>query len=123
MDPNKDSKSNKPENHEEDFFSYAKANAKDMIAYVLMVLGLILMFFNTLYGGLLIGIVSGLYFSREIVKLWAEREAFLDRHGLVHCVILGGLILGLFIAAPAIFIGAALVIVLKLLLMADEGKK
>src|ERR1700753_1440744 len=81
----------------EDFYTYAKSNIRDMIAYALMVIGIILLFFQPIYGGLLIGIVAGVYFSKEILNWIETYPQFLEDYGLVRSVVLGGLLLALFI--------------------------
>lgn len=91
-------------------------NPRDVIAYVLVILGICLLFFLPLYGGLIIGIVTGLYFSKEILDSSRKYEEFIEEQGFVRVLILGGLLLAFIISAPAIFIGIALMIALKLFL-------
>lgn len=100
-----------------EFYNYAGANARDMLAYVLMIIGLILLFFHQFYGGLLVGIVAGVYFSKEILGWIENYPRFLDDQGLVRTVVLGGLLIALFICAPAIFIGMGLVVLIRYFLI------
>jgi hypothetical protein len=102
----------------ETFCSYSKSNARDMIAYLLLVFGLIFLFFRPI-GGLLIGIVAGAYFSKEIHQWISGYERFVEVQGMARSIILGGVFLALFISAPAIFIGAAIVVGLKVFIFTD----
>lgn len=106
---------------QEGLFTYAKSNTRDTIAYILLIVGLILLFFAPFYGGILIGIVIGLYFANEILAVVTNINDFIDRQGVVRSLILGALALAFFIAAPAIFIGAAVTVLVKFLL-ADKTK-
>lgn len=87
--------------------AYSKEQA---IVYVLLLVGLILLFFIPLLGSLIIGMVVGYYFASEIIyylrnldKLGAGREQRL------RYIILATLVLAIFIAAPGFFIGAVVV--------------
>lgn len=119
-DPSKKPTEQKIENKQNEETPVNNAlNPRDMIAYVLIILGIILLFFLPLYGGLIIGIVTGLYFSREILDYIRKYESFVEEQGFVRTLILGGFLLAFVISAPAIFIGIALMIALKLL-VTDE---
>jgi len=109
----------------EDLYRFAQSNTGDTIAYVAMVLGILILFFNPLYGGLLIGVVFGLYFSKEIAIPVRNLEEFIEEMGMVKSLILGGLLLGLFIEAfPSwIMIGAAVTVGIKQLIVPDTIDK
>lgn len=115
----------KPDNLEKpaSFFQYVTSNTRDTIAYVILIIGIILLFFHPVYGGLLVGIISGLYFSEEIVSILNSLNDIIENEGIVRSLILGGLTLSLFIAAPAIFIGAAIAIGVKKILFPEWEKK
>jgi len=104
----------------DDIYSYARSNTRDTIAYVLLILGIVMLFFDTVYGGLLIGAIAGLYFNVEI--LWAIKNVnyLIEREGMVRSLILGGTLLGFFISAPAIFIGAAVAVALKEVILPES---
>jgi uncharacterized membrane protein len=102
------------------FFHTATNNVRDIIAYVLLILGIILLFFQHLYGGFLIGLVAGIYFSKEIIYLINNYEDFIENEGLVRSLILAGTLLAFLISAPAIFVGIAIAIALKILLVGTE---
>ena len=106
----------------EDLFSYAKSNTRDTITYVLMILGILMIFFEPFYGGGLIGIIAGIYFSKEIMEPLRDLEAFIDDQGMVRSLILGGVLLGFFlIGGYPIFIGAAVAIGLKQVIAPEKS--
>jgi uncharacterized membrane protein (UPF0136 family) len=92
----------------ESLFSYAKGNTRDTIAYILLIIGIILLFFQPHYGGLLIGIIAGLYFSGEIIFIASHLNELIDEQGMVRVLVLAALLVGFFIMAPTIFFGAAI---------------
>jgi hypothetical protein len=98
----------------EGFFSYAKSNTKDTIAYIVLIIGIILLFFQPLfYGQFLIGLVFGLYYVDDIRKIFKDGNTFIEEQGMVRSIVLGVTAIALFISAPGIFLGAALAIILK----------
>ena len=106
----------------EDLFSYAKSNTKDTITYVLMILGILMIFFEPFYGGGLIGILGGLYFSRELMVPLHDLEGFIDEQGMVRSLVLGGILLAFFlIGGYPIFIGAAVAIGIKQLVAPEKS--
>src|SRR3989338_8342495 len=78
----------------EELYKYAKSNTGDTIAYVAMILGILILFFEPLYGGLLVGFIAGLYFSDEIAKPLRSIEESIEELGMVRSLIFGGLLLG-----------------------------
>lgn len=120
--PSKNPKSEQQQQDEEkknkfdDLYSYAKTNPRDVISYVLLVLGIVLLFAQPIYGGLLVGIVAGVYFSQEIIRGVKNLESIIEEQGLVRSIIAGAVLLAFFILAPAIFVGAAVMIGIKVLL-------
>ena len=117
------------ENHsgKEDLFNYFKNHSRETISYILLVLGILLLFTEPVYGGLLVGIVAGIYFGDEFVgyiKNWKtdintkNRYAEVARH-----LIFAGLAIAFFISAPAIFLGAAVSIGIKQLFIGQDNLK
>lgn len=107
----------------EDLFTFAKKNTRDTVAYIFLIVGILLMFFESFYGGLIIGIVLGLYFTNEIYSLIKNYRNFFDEEGIVRSLILGGTVLAFFIAAPSIFIGAAIAVAVKIIIFGEEKAK
>lgn len=102
-----------PPKKEDSILDYLKANVRETICYILLVLGILLIYFEPLYGGLLVGIVGGIYFGDEIMDFFKYWKDFLDKEGIAKCLVLTGLALAFFIAAPAIFVGIAIAIAIK----------
>lgn len=96
--------------------NYATANTRDTISYVALIIGIVLIFFHSFYGGALIGFVVGLYFSAELLALVKNFSALVDDQGIVRSLIAGGLFVALFVSAPAIFIGMAVAVAVRQIL-------
>lgn len=101
------------------FSEYAKGHIKDTVAYGLLLLGIIWMLFQPLLGGILIGLVAGFYFSNEALRFIKSYKETLNTQGLERAIIAGGVAFAFFIMAPGIFIGAAIMVGLKILLKAE----
>lgn len=89
------------------------SQTRDIIAYVLMIAGIVLLFSQPWIGGLIIGIVAGLYFAKELMHDATSVNEIIEKQGMVRSLIFGGLLIALFISAPAIFLGAAIGVGLK----------
>lgn len=111
---------NKPK---DDLLSMARANAKDTIAYILMVIGIILTLFHSFWGGFIVGIVLGYFYKAEIVDAVVNYHRIIDQEGLVKSVILGGALLALFIGSFSLFIGVAIIVALYYVIGQDLTKK
>jgi hypothetical protein len=98
---------------------YAKNNTQHTIALVLLLIGIIWFLFHFFYGGLLIGLVAGFYFSKELAEVFTSCKKFIKDLGTARSLVLAGTLLALFIAAPGIFIGAAIMVGLKIMLRAE----
>jgi hypothetical protein len=107
----------KTNEHFDTAYQYAKSNTRDMIAYLLLLLGFLLLFFTPWYGQTLIGALFGLYFYQEIRNAFKNCDHLFELHGLVKSTIFFGLLLAFFISAPFIFIGIAFSIALRYLLV------
>lgn len=97
-------------------YNQASSNMRDTLAYVLMLTGLLLLFYEPAYAGALIGVIFGLYFSSEIVYLFKNYQQIVDREGLTRSLLLAGLFIAFFICAPFIFFGAIVAVAVKQLL-------
>ena len=97
-----------------DIFNYARSNKEQTITYILLAIGLLcLLFLNNLFGGLIIGMVAGYYFAEEIIYYIRNIGQVVKGQDQVRYIVLTALLLGLFIAAPGIFIGALIVAAFK----------
>ena len=92
----------------ESLITYAKKNTWDTVAYILMLLGIVWIFLNSFYGGILVGLVAGIYYGNEIVEFVKSANKKINEIGIPQALILGLTIVAFFILAPGIFIGAAI---------------
>lgn len=97
----------------------ATENTRDTISYIILIIGIVLMFFSPLYGGALVGLVAGFYFSSEILSFWKHLNAFVEDEGIVKSLIGLGLLLALFVSAPAIFIAMAFAVIVRQVLFPE----
>lgn len=111
-----------PDKKPDDIFNYVRGNPRDTIAYVLLILGVILLFsgYYNFWGGILLGLVLGFYFGQEIMDLFKNTNHLAEQLGLVRLLVLSGVALGLFVGAPGIFIGAAIALGVKQLAFPDD---
>lgn len=103
----------KKDNNSHDLLSYFKQHMRETITYILLVLGIVLLFFDQLYGGILVGLITGIYFGEEIVGYIKGWSSATDSKKVARNLIIAGIALALFISAPAIFLGAAVAIAVK----------
>jgi len=117
IDPNK-RPGNDIKDKMENVYRYAATNTRETIAYVLLIFGLILIFFLPGYGGTLIGLVVGVYYYNELTYFIKHINQFIEENGTAKSLVLGAVFLALLISAPAIFIGALVAVALKHLFLA-----
>lgn len=102
--------------------SKATENTRDTISYIILIMGIVLLFFSPLYGGALVGLVAGFYFSSEILSFWKHLSEFVEDEGIVKSLIGLGLLLALFVSAPAIFIAMILAVLVRQVLFPETKK-
>lgn len=105
----------------EEVVNYASSNTRDIVAYALLVAGLLLMLTESArYGATLIGVIFGLYFSEQIVAFLKNFRNLTDQIGMVHSLVLAATLLALFIASPFIFIGAMVALAVREFITNDK---
>lgn len=97
-------------------YQYATSNKIKTITYLLLVLGIILIFFNNFIGTLFVGFVAGYHFSDAIVRFIQNLPQLINFDDQVQGVVMAAVALTLFIVAPGLPIGAVIVAVFKELL-------
>lgn len=97
----------------DEYLKYCKQHYSDIIVYVVLVLGIILLFFNSFYGGLLVGLVGGIYFGQQVIDYIKGIKKHIIPQDIVRHLTLAGVAIAFFISAPSIFIGAAVAIIVK----------
>ncbi len=91
----------------DEFYHYATKNKGPLTTYILLALGIILVFINSFLGSLLIGGITGYYFTSEMISSLRNFTSFTSNPDeQVRYVTLAALCLALLIEAPGIVIGA-----------------
>ena len=107
----------------DDLVGLVKANAKDTIAYVLLVVGIILTLFQSFWGGFIVGLVLGYFYKDEIVQKVVNYQDIIQKEGLLKSIVLGGAFLTLLIGSFSLFVGAAIIAGLYFLIGKDSQPK
>ena len=119
---NKSQQTRQSGNSQGEMYQYMTTHREQVIAYILSILGLLLMLFaNRLLGGIIIGMVTGYYFAPEIIYYLRNLSQITGHLDQLRCIVLAALALGLFIAAPGIFIGAIAVASFKQVMSGPQG--
>lgn len=92
----------------EGFVAFFSENRWDAFAYVVLLSGLLITVFEPFFGGLLVGIILGIYFSKGIHEKCVFFKDFLDKEGIFRGFILLAAIMALLMASPGLCIGAAI---------------
>lgn len=88
-----------------DLYRYARTNKEQMLTYILLAIGVILLFTHTPIGGLLIGLVTGYFFSDEIVFFGKNIRQFFESQDYLRYLVMIVAGLALLVEAPGIIIG------------------
>ncbi len=94
-----------PENQKQDFVAFVKDNMGESIAYVVMFAGLIFSIFNPFLGGVLVGVILGIYFSQDILAKMRSFKELVVGEGIFRGFIVIAALLALLIEAPGLLIG------------------
>jgi hypothetical protein len=100
---------------------YFKTHAREIVAYIILILGIMLLFVNFFWGGVLVGIIAGIYFGDDAINFITHWKAGMDPSHAARQVIGAGVALAFFICAPAIFLGAAIAIGIKQLFLGQSS--
>ena len=85
--------------------NFFKSNLGDIIAYILITLGLFYSFFEPFVGEVPVGFILGLYFSAHIFHLVAQFREFLIQEGIFRAFIIIAAIAAMVVAAPGLCLG------------------
>lgn len=112
-----DPKGNKSSYSKDNLVDYFKEHSRETISYILLLVGILMIIPWPLYGGILVGIVGGIYFGDAIIdyiKSWKSSVSSTSSYNIIsrHIVLLG-IAIAFFLTSPAIFIGAAIAIGIK----------
>jgi hypothetical protein len=101
----------------EGFRKFSTEHRRDTIVYLILLIGLITTIYYPNLGNTIIGVVVGLYFAEELAQGPSRVNHIIETQGIFRIVIFCFLAIALFFAAPMIFIGAAIAVAVKLLLL------
>jgi hypothetical protein len=82
-----------------------KTNMVDTVAYLLLAASLLYCFFEPFIGGVIVGFIMGLYFSRHAFRLAAQFREFLIAEGIFRGFIIIAALAALIITAPGLSLG------------------
>lgn len=85
-----------------------KTNMGDTVAYLLLAASLLYCFFEPFIGGIIVGFIMGLYFSKHMFTLAAEFREFLITEGIFRGFIVIAALAALVITAPGLCLGLAI---------------
>lgn len=88
--------------------NWVKENWLESLCSVLMLLGIIIAFFTSLSGGILVGLSIGLSFSEEMRLFFTKTQDFYKAQGLFNTLMLIGGALFLFISVPTFVIATVI---------------
>lgn len=107
----------------DNLLDYFQSHIRETIAYVLLLVGILLLFFYNVYGGILVGIIAGIYFGDAIIRYILDaKSSVASPQTISKHLIAAGVALAFFIEAPAIFLGAAIAIGVKQLFIGPDQK-
>lgn len=95
----------KIEPSQEGFVQFLLHNKLDAVAYLVLFCGLLLSLFHLFFGGIIVGIILGLYFSKEMQTRLMQFKDFLAHEGVFHGFVVIAAMIALFIASPGLIIG------------------
>jgi hypothetical protein len=90
------------------FIGIMKTHLGDTVAYSLLAVGLVVCFFDNFTGGLLVGLVTGLYFSKKIVSSLQNFQEILLREGIFRGFVIVIALCAFAISAPGLILGVIL---------------
>lgn len=119
----KDHEEDKKKNNQvtvEHLGEYLKGNYRETLAYALLIIGILLIFFAPGYGELIVGLIAGIYFNTEIIAYFIQWKSGIYTKDVSRHLISAGVIIAFFIVAPVIFLGIAIAVALKQLLSINK---
>lgn len=110
----------KIENSTDNLIGYFKHHLRETISYIILILGIITLFFDQYIGGIIVGLIAGIYFGDEVVNYLKSWNVDKDSKAIARHFISAGVAIAFLISAPAIFLGAAIAIGIKQLFITPD---
>jgi len=92
----------------EEFIELCKSNIGDTVAYIILAISLFYTFFEPFVGGLIVGFISGIYFSSQILLRGQQFREFLITDGIFKSFVLIAAFAAFIITAPGMALGLLL---------------
>ena len=105
LDPKKPE--HEPHQFSHDFFELIHHHKWDAGAYILLFCGLLLCLFKPFLGAAIVGLVVGIYFSRELRDRSIQFKDFIVHEGVFRAYVLIVTLIALLILTPGLIIGFA----------------
>lgn len=105
----------------EKVYHYARNMQSDTVTYIALVIGLILIPWQPLWGGAILGVVFGIYFSSELLPRVKSFRTYLQNEGQAKSIVLGAATLALLFLAPGVVLGALAAIGVLALVARSKG--
>ncbi len=90
------------------FIASCKSNMGDTIAYIILAISLFYTFFEPFIGGLIVGFISGIYFSSHILLRGQQFREFLITDGIFKSFVFIATLAAFLISAPGMALGLLL---------------
>ncbi len=87
--------------------AFIQNNKWDAIAYLMLFVGLIYSIFDRFMGGIVVGCILGIYFSREAKEKCTAFKEYLAEEGIFRGFVIVAAGIALLIASPGLCIGVA----------------
>lgn len=110
---NPDFKGNKDDNKVEQLCNYAKSNKEEIGVYTALALAILFLFFAPLLGELILGVIGGFYFAKELAQFFQNSRFLYDDHGRLRYTVIIGLLVGLFLMVPVFILAILLTASIK----------
>lgn len=111
--PNQGPKKGKPLVTKEGFFEFVSTHKWDSIAYLLLFIGLIVMFFHDVIGGLIVGVILGIYFSDNLKSRFEQLKEHVEHEGIFKSFVAVAAVIALFISTLGLCVGTVIGVLLR----------
>ena len=94
-----------PVHKKQSFASFVSEHKWESFSYLVLFFGLILCLFYPFWGGILVGLILGGYFSQTMLDKAATFKDFIEHEGIFRGFVVFAAALALLFEAPGLFIG------------------
>lgn len=113
VNPNQGPKRSKPLITKEGFLEFIQTHKWDSVAYFLLFIGLIVLCFHELVGGLIVGVILGIYFSEELRSRYEQCKNSIEHEGIFRAFVVIAAICALLISTFGLTVGTFIGVVIR----------